>query len=114
MGRHPRREAHGNMVQLGRWIGGSVDHQIMEAVHQLDPGQQGAIAQLLKSVIGSGLPASLVSAEFLHWKFFSPRADFPGSRSYALTDAGRIEAHACEWPVSFACPPGDVKSCHLI
>jgi hypothetical protein len=82
----------------------------MDAVQQAVPEQQSAITQLLKSVFGPEMSPSLLSREFLHWKFFAPRPGSTGSRSYVLAEDGEIQAHLCRWPISFPTPSGEIQS----
>jgi hypothetical protein len=86
----------------------------MYAIQRAEPEQQSAVAELLKSVFGTGLTPSLLSPELLQWKVFSPRPRTTGSRSYVLVGNGEIKAHVCEWPLSFLTPTGEVQSCHPI
>jgi hypothetical protein len=83
-------------------------------VSRSSPSQQQAIAKLLKSTFGSGLSPALLSDQLLQWKFFSSRFGLPGSRSYVISRSEEIQAHACEWPISFLTPSGQVSSCHII
>jgi hypothetical protein len=85
----------------------------MDAV-QTSPEQRAAVAQLLRSVFGPGLSLSLLSPEFLEWKFFSSLPGSTGSHSYVVGTLEEIQSHVCEWPISFLSPSGEVQSCHLI
>lgn len=83
-------------------------------VRQAMPEEQEAVAGLMAATFGDGLAKSLISPEFLRWKFFVPRGARSGSRSFVVSEDGVIQAHACEWPLAFWGPSGDVQSCHII
>jgi hypothetical protein len=102
------------VVKLGLSVSLKSNIESMDAVHRAGPEQQGAIAQLLRLVFGPGMSPSLLNPELLQWKFFSPRPGSNGSRSYVLGESAEIQAHACEWPISFLSSSHEVQSCHLI
>lgn len=52
--------------------------------------------------------------EVLHWKYFSPHADWNGSRSYVLRNGDDIVAHGSVWPVRFLRGGTEIKAIHLI
>ena len=64
---------------------------------------ESAIRSLLRQahVVAPGHP--MFEGRHLHWKYWEPRADWQGSRSYVLTREERIVAHAaivpavCSW-----------------
>jgi hypothetical protein len=72
------------------------------------------IARLMEAVFGDDLPVELLQPDFLIWKFFAPRPDWDGSRSYVVRDGDRIVAHACVWPTAFEGSFGEVRASHLI
>jgi hypothetical protein len=86
----------------------------VDAIQRAGPEQQGAVAQLLRSVFGPGVPAALLSPELFQWKFFSPRPGSIGSRSFVLRGKEELQAHLGEWPVSFLSPSGEVPCCAFI
>lgn len=59
-----------------------------------------AIRSLLLRSFGTETDGPLFSEPVLRWKFFAPRADFPGDRSYVIERDGAIVAHAGLWPVN--------------
>jgi hypothetical protein len=59
------------------------------------------IGRLIATVFGADLPPRFVDRKFLEWKFFTPRPDWEGPRSFVVRDAGHIVAHACIWPTAF-------------
>jgi hypothetical protein len=58
--------------------------------------------------------ATLVRHDQMRWKYFEPRPDWPGSRSYVLTNGKKWLAHTCLCPVSFPVPDGSVRACLLV
>ena len=59
----------------------------------------------LLDVFHASPEAPFVQPALLHWKYFVPRPDWNGPRSYVLRSEGRISAHGCVAPVDFR-PPG--------
>ena len=57
--------------------------------------------QFLQRIFGSPDNAPFINEAHLRWKYYEPRTDFSGSRSFVYTEAGRIVAHACAWPLRF-------------
>jgi hypothetical protein len=57
------------------------------------------VIELFQNVFSapSGHPA--LNAELLRWKYFQPRLDWAGPRSFVIEKAGRLVAHAGVWPV---------------
>ncbi len=72
------------------------------------------IAEFFITAFGPDLPAVFLSPQFLQWKFFEDRPDWPGSRSYVVQQGDRIAAHACVWPTSFRTPSGTITCSHLL
>jgi hypothetical protein len=81
-------------------------------IRQAEPEDLPAITALLARVFGQC--QEFLSPDILQWKFFDSRPGKPGSRSYIVYNDGQVDAHACEWPISFLTPTGDVSSCHVI
>jgi hypothetical protein len=76
------------------------------------PDELPSLAGFLGSVFG---PAAFADLEVLRWKYFAPRADCSGPRSWAIRDGGRIVAHAGIWPLRFRLPGGGaVEGAHVI
>jgi hypothetical protein len=58
--------------------------------------------------------ASFLSEKLMVWKYWAPRPDWEGSRSFTARHDGAIVAHAAAWPVR-VCVPGQVApAAHLI
>lgn len=82
-------------------------------VSQAGPEQQEAIAHLLRLTFRQS--ETFLCPAFLRWKFFSPASTLPGSRSYIIRESEEeIQAHACEWEVSFSSQSGSISGCHVI
>ena len=58
------------------------------------------IAALLGAVFELGADELAVRPDHMHWKYWEPRAAWPGSRSYVIDRAGSLQAHGAAWPFS--------------
>lgn len=74
------------------------------------PADEPAIVELLREV---GLRPNIQSHE-LYWKYWQERSDWPGSRSFVLTQAGRLLAHAAIIPGAFVAQERRVRVIHMI
>lgn len=85
-------------VVPGRWVRPST------------PADGPAISDLMREV---GL-APDINPTHQHWKYWQPRADWPGSRSFVLTDESGLLAHAAVVPGT--CLSGDsrLRVLHMI
>jgi hypothetical protein len=72
------------------------------------------IARQMEVAFGADLPAQFLRQSFLEWKFFVPRSDWDGPRSYVVRHGERIVSHACVWPTVFEYSGGCVGASHLI
>ena len=59
------------------------------------------VKRFLARVFGSSERSPFIGDVNLRWKYYQPREDFAGLRSFVYSDAGRIVAHACAWPLRF-------------
>lgn len=59
---------------------------------------EAAIEALLDESLGLAAGHPMVERSHLHWKYWEPRADWPGSRSYVYLQGGEIVAHAAVVP----------------
>jgi hypothetical protein len=57
--------------------------------------------------------SEFLRADLLHWKLWSPREDYTGSRSYVLERNGEIIAHSGIWPMTLHTPTGVLQGCHM-
>ncbi len=78
------------------------------------------LTEFLLGVFHLSSDAPFVRPEMIEWKYFSPRPDWTGSRSYVMRSEGRILAHGCVVPVTFRPraaaqgPPGLVTGMRVI
>lgn len=56
----------------------------------------------------------LLNPSLLQWKYFDPRPDWPGSRSYVLHSGDRWMAHACVCPMPFQVGDKPVRGVLLV
>jgi hypothetical protein len=59
------------------------------------------LTEFLLGVFHLAPDAPFVRPDMMQWKYFSPRPDWSGSRSYVMRSEGRILAHGCVAPVDF-------------
>jgi hypothetical protein len=59
------------------------------------------LTEFLLGVFHASSDAPFVQPEMMRWKYFTPRPDWSGSRSYVMRSEGRIFAHGCVSPVAF-------------
>lgn len=55
-----------------------------------------------------------VQPQHLHWKYWEERADWPGARSYVLTDGDHLLAHGALVPGHCSCEAGRLSIVHMI
>jgi hypothetical protein len=68
----------------------------------------------LLEVFRMSADAPFVRPEIMRWKYFEPRPDWLGTRSYSMFRGGHIFAHGCVVPVTFRTPSGRVTSMRVI
>jgi hypothetical protein len=79
------------------------------------PYEQDSIAQFLAEAFRVSPDAPFLDRRLLGWKYFRPRAEFLGARSFTVRHDGRISAHVGIWPIAFHTAGGPtVSSLHLI
>lgn len=64
------------------------------------PGDEAGIAALLDRVFAGERDRSFLTPALLNWKYWEPRDDFAGARSYVMEKNGEIVAHGALWPVT--------------
>ncbi|MGH8318309.1 MAG: hypothetical protein ACREUL_10065 [Steroidobacteraceae bacterium] len=79
-------------------------------VRPSEPADGPAILALLWKV---GLQPQ-ATPEYLHWKYWQERADWPGSRSYVLTDGRELLAHVGVVPVCSVSQSGRVRMASMV
>ena len=72
------------------------------------------LADFLLEVFRLGKGAPMVRPDMMRWKFFDPRPDWDGPRSYLMFRDRRIFAHGCVVPETFRAPNGRVTSMRVI
>ena len=72
------------------------------------PAEQVEVARFLADVFQ--MPdAPFLDPALMRWKYFDPRADFEGSRSFAMRNNGAIAAHGVAFPLTFRSGSRDIK-----
>jgi hypothetical protein len=64
------------------------------------------VASFLQAVFSTSASSPLTALDFLSWKYFAPRPDWTGPRSYLLDSGGSITAHGAVWPLTLITPTG--------
>jgi len=72
-----------------------------------------ALIEFLKR-LSSGPESATLLPEHLIWKYYEPRADWEGSRSYVLEEDGRIVAHLATMPSRLRLGSRTVTCTHFI
>jgi hypothetical protein len=81
----------------------------------LSPHDREQVVELLCGAFGINRTAPFLDPELLYWKYYEPRPDWPGSRSYAWMAGEEIAAHACLCPVTYRLPGGQqITASHFI
>jgi hypothetical protein len=73
-----------------------------------------AIASLLQESLGLGPGHPTADSKHLHWKYWEPRPDWAGSRSYVYLRHGQIVAHGAVIPNTFLWREQRAKMLHVI
>jgi hypothetical protein len=61
-----------------------------------------------------GAGTSFLAEKHMGWRYWSPRPDWAGSRSFTARHDGTIVAHAAVWPVRVRVPDHVVSAAHVI
>jgi hypothetical protein len=75
---------------------------------------EGTIVALLQESLGMKPDHPMLERRHLHWKYWEPREDWHGSRSYALTKDGRIVAHGAVVPCECVWGSHRIRMLHVI
>lgn len=78
------------------------------------PAEREQIRQLLREVFHASDDAQFIERPHLAWKYYIERHDWPGSRSFVMSDHGDIVAHACAWPFTVLWNGEKVRGFHPI
>lgn len=72
------------------------------------------LIEFLTRVFSVESDASFVNPSLLRWKYWNPRPDWPGPRSFVMEKDGRIVAHVGLWPVTLLSGAGEERGVHMI
>lgn len=78
------------------------------------PEDADRIAAFLVRVFREEVGATFIELANLAWKYWTPRFDWKGSRSYVLERHGEIAAHSGVWPLELRSESKTWKVIHLI
>jgi hypothetical protein len=79
-------------------------------IRATSPDDRPGIVTLMRA---AGLQIDANASHF-HWKYWQERADWPGARSFVVTDDDQIHAHAGIVPGAILWPGGRATTLHLI
>src|SRR5205823_11922999 len=80
-------------------------------VRRTTPGDAPALTAFLARMFD---PEAVVGERHMHWKYWSPRSDWAGSRSFVACRNGAIVAHAAVWPVRIRVGDQTVSAVHAV
>jgi hypothetical protein len=84
-------------------------------IQSIPEAESSRVRDFLRSIFQPSDDAVFISPAQMHWKYWEPRADWTGSRSYAyLDDSGKIVAHAGAWPFALRTTGATVTGVHPI
>ena len=72
------------------------------------------LIEFLSRAFSIATEAAFLDPTLLHWKYWTPREDYPEPRSFVLERNGAITAHAGIWPVSIGTGEGRTRGAHMI
>lgn len=75
---------------------------------------ESAILALLQAALGLAAEHPMIEHRLLYWKYWEPREDWQGSRSYVLTKDERIVAHGAVVPAVCAWGSDRLRMLHVI
>jgi hypothetical protein len=78
------------------------------------PAERELIRRLLREVFQASDDAQFVNRAHLEWKYYIERRDWPGSRSFVISEQDEIVAHACAWPFTVLFGGEKVRGFHPI
>src|ERR1700730_2893491 len=114
MERNPKGNADRGLITLGKpGINGAADpcRVIVNAsIRAATPADLPALLELMNEV---GLRPN-TAPEHLEWKYWRPRADHPGPRSFVMTRGSQILAHTAIVPGVCLAGTDSIRTLHLI
>ena len=94
-------------------LAGACDRGSMRLEHT-QPGDASEIIDFLRTVFQADGDVPFLAPATIQWKYFTPRPDWVGSRSYVYRDGGRIVAHGCVIPITLPLAAGDVRTISVV
>ena len=73
-----------------------------------------ALSRFLTLSLGLGPGESILDERHMEWKYWTPRPDWEGSRSFVAQRHGAIIAHAAVWPVRVRVPGHEIMAVHAV
>ena len=83
-------------------------------LEQLQPSDATEIIDFLRTTFHADSDERFLAPAMIQWKYFTPRPDWIGSRSYVYRDGGRIVAHGCVVPITLPLAGGALRLISVI
>jgi hypothetical protein len=83
-------------------------------LHPTSASDLSALSQFLARAFDADPGAPFLNPAVMAWKYWDPRGDWSGPRSYVLLRDGAITAHAGIWPMTFGSGGEAVRGVHMI
>lgn len=80
---------------------------------ETSPSDTPAIAEFLQRIFNGDPSLPITDPQHLHWKCWTPRSEWPGSRGYVMTKGDAIVAHGAVLPMTFEIDGQKVRLVHL-
>src|SRR5277367_1483928 len=93
--------------------GGGLPHA-MSDLRATRPEEADRIRAFLARVFRAPQESPAWNPRMLSWKYYEPRPDWEGSRSYVLEAEGGYASHGCVWPVTFASASKEIRAAQVI
>jgi hypothetical protein len=77
-------------------------------LEQVQITEQEQVVNFLEEMFHAPPDALFLESDNVRWRYFDPRPDWIGSRSYVFRDEGQIVAHGCVVPDTYVRPNGEV------
>jgi hypothetical protein len=72
------------------------------------------VQRLLSDALNTPRDRPFLLPDALRWKYFEPREDWPGPRSFVLAENEAIVAHIALWPFTLLLPNGPIQTVQAI
>jgi hypothetical protein len=78
------------------------------------PRDAAALRSFLRGALDLPADSPIVDDDHMHWKYWAPRDDWTGSRSFVIRRGTAIVAHGAAWPIGVRIGDRVVRGAHVI